>query len=31
MFTDRDDIPLDDEKRSHETTDSARRMRTMHR
>ncbi|WP_395109599.1 hypothetical protein [Actinomadura sp. SCN-SB] len=31
MFTDRDDIPLDDEKRSYETTHSVRKMRSRHR
>ncbi|GLZ03750.1 hypothetical protein Acsp03_12160 [Actinomadura sp. NBRC 104412] len=31
MFTDRDDIPLDDEKRSYETTHSVRKMRTRRR
>jgi hypothetical protein len=31
MFTDRDDIPLDDEKASYETTKTVRNMRERHR
>ena len=31
MFTDRDDVSVDDEKRSYETTKSVRNMRSKHR
>ncbi|HEY8479406.1 MAG TPA: hypothetical protein VIL71_06195 [Spirillospora sp.] len=31
MFTDRDDVPLDDERNRYETTASVRRMRARNR
>jgi hypothetical protein len=31
MFTDRDDVPVDDERRSYETTKSVRNMRAKDR